>query len=343
MLCMPPFGFFKTEKNKGDMQMAFAIMRCKKIKTPGGVASSLQHCFRERKTHNADPEKLTENKHGKGLADNVDSAMGKMRERLPLKRRKDAVLMVEYMMTASPEWFKEATEKDQKDFFNLSYNWLCDKYGRENVIVATIHNDETTPHMSAFVTPVTKDGRLSAKEFIGNKKKMSDDQTTYAAKVAHLGLNRGIKGSKAKHRTIQNFYNLVNKAMTFNVITEDSLKPRKFKGKGILKHLPFAMHEETQQAVAERLNNVIQESVAKATKLSDVEARLNQTREVAQKAQKRLMSYEMMFQGLSKEQIDKVKEATQAMKYMNKQEQEKRLKEEQQRRKERRENRKFRI
>lgn len=321
--------------------MAFAIMRCKKIKTGGGVASALQHCFRERQTHNADPERLSENKHG--LADNVDTAMGLMRDRLPEKRRKDAVLMVEYMMTASPEWFEKASLEQQKEFFNNSVQWLREKYGKENVIVASIHNDEKTPHLSAFVTPITKDGRLSAKEFIGNRTKMKNDQTSFAQKVAHLGLERGIQGSKAKHRTIQNFYNLVNKAMTFNVITEDSLKPRKLKGKGILKHLPFAMHEETQQAVAERLNNVIQESVAKATKLSDVEARLNQTREVAQKAQKRLMSYEMMFQGLSKEQIDKVKEITQAMKYMNKQEQEKRLKEEQQRRKERRENRKFRI
>ena len=233
--------------------MAFAIMRCKKIKTAGGVASSLQHCFRERETHNADPERLSENKHG--VADSVDSAMGKMRERLPEKRRKDAVLMVEYMMTASPEWFAGATKEDKKDFFNKSFSWLCDKYGRENVIVATIHNDETTPHMSAFVTPVTKDGRLSAKEFIGNKKKMSDDQTSYAEKVESLGLKRGVKGSKAKHQTIRQYYEKLNKSLEFKAFTGKDVKPQKTSFFKI----------ESNEAVADRLNQQIQNLSIKAS------------------------------------------------------------------------------
>lgn len=324
MLCMPPFGFFKTEKNKGDMQMAFAIMRCKKIKTPGGVASSLQHCFRERKTHNADPEKLTENKHGKGLADNVDSAMGKMRERLPLKRRKDAVLMVEYMMTASPEWFKEATEKDQKDFFNLSYNWLCDKYGRENVIVATIHNDETTPHMSAFVTPVTNDGRLSAKEFIGNKKKMSDDQTTYAEKVAHLGLNRGIKGSKAKHQSIRQYYNLVNENLVFKAIKPEDLKRQKLKKEGVMKILPFSMFEESDKDLASRLSEKVRKAYAVASNLRDIERKAESYRDVAIKSEKEkeglkkeLFKQNLSNQGLTKEQLQKIEEIKSMMKAQN--------------------------
>src|SRR5699024_11316066 len=92
------------------MRMAFAIMRCKKIKTAGGVASALQHCYRERQTLNADSEKLADNVH-MTEADNVDTAMGLLRERLPEKRRKDAVLMVEYMMTASPEWWQTRSEE----------------------------------------------------------------------------------------------------------------------------------------------------------------------------------------------------------------------------------------
>jgi hypothetical protein len=139
--------------------------------------------------------------------------MGKLRELLPQKRRKDAVIAVEYLMTASPEWWKTATEKQQTAFFNRCAAWLGDKYGRENILVATIHRDETSPHLSAFVVPLTADKRLSAKEFIGNKTKMSEDQTTFADRMKDLGLQRGIKGSKARHQTIREYYTLANKSL----------------------------------------------------------------------------------------------------------------------------------
>lgn len=184
--------------------MAYAIMRCKKLASMGSAASALKHCYRERETANADASKTPQNEHQ--AARSTDEAMGKLRDLLPEKRRKDAVLAVEYLMTASPEWWKQATPEQQQAFFQRSRQWLADKYGEQNIIAATIHRDETSPHMSAFVVPLTKDGRLSAKEFIGNKTQMSRDQSTYAERVADLGLQRGIEGSKAKHVTIQRYY-----------------------------------------------------------------------------------------------------------------------------------------
>ena len=87
--------------------MAYAIMRAKKLANIGSVAASMQHCYRERETHNADKERTPDNQHLG--AKNTDEAMGKLRALLPEKRRKDAVLAVEYVMTASPEWFAKAT------------------------------------------------------------------------------------------------------------------------------------------------------------------------------------------------------------------------------------------
>lgn len=55
--------------------MAYAIMRCKKLSSMGSVASSLQHCYRERETPNAVPEKTPQNQHGK--AKSTDEAMGR--------------------------------------------------------------------------------------------------------------------------------------------------------------------------------------------------------------------------------------------------------------------------
>ncbi|MEY4592738.1 MAG: hypothetical protein RIR18_1633, partial [Pseudomonadota bacterium] len=91
--------------------MSFAIMRCKKLKGMGSVASSLQHCYRERETTNADAEKTPSNQHY--VAGSTDEAMGNLRDRLPEKYRKDAVLAVEYMMTASPEWWEKASAQQQ--------------------------------------------------------------------------------------------------------------------------------------------------------------------------------------------------------------------------------------
>ena len=165
---------------------AYAIMRCKKLAKMGNVAASLKHAFRERETPNADDSRTPENEHM--AATSTDAAMGKLRELLPEKRRKDAVLCVEYVMTASPEWWKSASSQQQAEFFDRSRKWLADKYGAENILVASVHRDETSPHMTAFVVPKTKDGRLSAKEFIGNKAQMQADQTTFAAAVRDLGL-----------------------------------------------------------------------------------------------------------------------------------------------------------
>uniref|UniRef100_UPI0015611EF9 plasmid recombination protein n=1 Tax=Escherichia coli TaxID=562 RepID=UPI0015611EF9 len=85
-----------------------------------------------------------------------------------------------YVMTASPEWWKEATPRQQAEFFARSEQWLEKKYGKDRVVAAGGHRDEATPHLSAFVGPLTQDGRLSAKEFIGGGAKKGGDQSTHA-------------------------------------------------------------------------------------------------------------------------------------------------------------------
>lgn len=228
----------------------YAIMRCSKLKTLGGVASSLQHNFRERETANADASLTADNQHL--AAKTTDEAMGLLRERLPEKRRKDAVVAVEYLFTTSPEWSQKASESDQREFFTRSMEWLESKYGKENVITATIQVDETTPHLSAFVVPITRDGRLSAKEFIGNKTKMSGDQTSFHEKVSDLKLDRGVKGSKAKHQTIRQYYarvNAVENGKVNSAVIEQALEPK------VVKKSLLSKTVEGTEAIAKRLIN----------------------------------------------------------------------------------------
>ena len=71
-----------------------------------------------------------------------------------------------------------------------SLGWLESKYGAENVVYSVLHRDEQTPHLSVFAVP-ERNGRLQAKNYIGNDVQMRHDQTTYAAAIAHLGIERG--------------------------------------------------------------------------------------------------------------------------------------------------------
>lgn len=279
----------------------FAIMRCKKLSNMGNIAKSLNHAFREQKTPNADPEKTSENEHM--AAASTDEAMGKLRGRLPEKRRKDAVLCVEYVMTASPEWWKSASQQQQAEFFDRSSKWLADKYGAENVIVASVHRDETSPHMTAFVTPITSDGRLSAKEYIGNKTQMSNDQTSFAAAVSPLGLERGIEGSKARHQTIRAFYAALEAPQRNVTIQPSAIEPR------VLKKGLFSKEVETPEQIAARLTKGVRQgyetAIIGAAGAREMAAKTREAQSTARNLRERLRPFEEVLQPLNKPMREK--------------------------------------
>lgn len=192
--------------------MKYAILRTKKLKAAGAVWRSLKHAFREQPTPNADPTLAAKNEH-LGAASAAE-AMQRVRDRLPEKRRKDAVLAIEYLITASPEAMKGMGSKGSAAYFNGALKWLRERHGAANVVYAGVHRDETTPHMYAYVVPLDEGtGRLNARRWLGGSKALSDMQTEFANVVgAQHGLERGIKGSKAVHQRVQRHYGLVNRA-----------------------------------------------------------------------------------------------------------------------------------
>lgn len=269
----------------------------------GSVAASMQHCYRERETHNADQERTPDNQHLG--AKSTDEAMGKLRALLPEKRRKDAVLAVEYVMTASPEWFATATPEQEKAFFQRSLQWLADKYGADRIVTASIHRDEATPHLSAFVVPLTQDKRLSAKEFIGSRDKMRADQTSYAGRVADLGLERGIEGSKATHQTIQQHYAAIQQGVkTHASISTKALEPRVL-SKGL-----FTKVVETPEQVAERLADAVNkgfaDTVAAASTALQERRRAKEMQDTVNDLRKRLDLIQEPLRGLTKVQVTEV-------------------------------------
>ena len=206
--------------------MNYAILRTAKLKTMGNIGGSLAHSYRTIETPNADPNRTPKNHHSVATPEAVKYSI---QNRLPEKRRSDAVLCIEYLITASPEWEGWETSKED-EFFKRSGQWLMDKHGAENIAGMTIHRDISTPHLVAYVVPIDQKGSLNCKHFLGGRAKLNQMQTDFANTVADLGLARGKEGSKAKHTSIKEYYHDINHARDFS-ITAEPPKPEMFESK----------------------------------------------------------------------------------------------------------------
>ena len=203
--------------------MAYAILRAEKLKSFGEIGGSLSHNYRTRHTPNADPTRTPDNAHSSPTSFSV---MNAIKDRLPEKIRKNAVLCIEYLITGSPEWSGWGTDKE-KTYFDKAVEFLKTRHGAENVIATTIHRDETTPHLVAYVVPIDERGRLNARDFLGGRDKLSAMQTSFAEKVADLGLERGLEGSKARHTTIKSYYAEIQKPVpTAKIIKTLEIDPK---------------------------------------------------------------------------------------------------------------------
>lgn len=107
------------------------------------------------------------------------------------KTRSNSVLALDTIYTASPNFFQGKTNAENDRFFQDCLKFHNEHFG--HIISAVIHYDETTPHLHVISVPLTKDGRLSARDVIGNKSKMSKTQDSFFEQVGRgYGLGRGI-------------------------------------------------------------------------------------------------------------------------------------------------------
>src|SRR5699024_11729665 len=99
--------------------------------------------------------------------------------------RKDAVLVNELLVTSDRDFFERLDPGEQKRFFEESYKLFSERYGKQNIAYATVHNDEQTPHMHLAVVP-RRDGKLQGKnEF--NRKELIWLQKKEPGKIKKLG------------------------------------------------------------------------------------------------------------------------------------------------------------
>jgi hypothetical protein len=230
--------------------MAFAILRIEKHSSRVSLRRSGKHNFREQETPNADPARSPLNTT-EGAQSTAELLLA-LDARLPqTKIRTNAVLAVEYFVGMSPEW-----QGDHDSYFADARKWLEAKHGRENVICCTVHKDETTPHMAAFVVPIDERGKLNARGFFGGPKALKELQTDFAEKVGKQhGMQRGIEGSKAKHQRVQSFYAALN-----GEIPAPTLDPTP----RILQKKLFSNVVETRDEVKERLRKEVSHTLRAA-------------------------------------------------------------------------------
>ena len=89
------------------------------------------------------------------------------------RTRSDSVRVVEALVTASPDFFKGKKKSEVKAYFTEALNFIEKYQAKDTIISAVVHMDEKTPHMHLCFVPLTEDKRLSAKEIVGNKKKLT--------------------------------------------------------------------------------------------------------------------------------------------------------------------------
>lgn len=119
------------------------------------------------------------------------------------KTRKDSTMFVDTLITASPEFFEGKSRKEIQAYFSEAVAFMEKKIGKGNIFSAVVHMDEKTPHLHLCFTPITEDGRLSAKEILGNRASLSKWQDEFHAhmKKAFPVLKRGESSfvTKRKH------------------------------------------------------------------------------------------------------------------------------------------------
>ena len=206
--CGRPYAVFSPFSHR---PMPYAICRVAKIKTAQAGAAKTAHNYRQRETPNADAERKPLNHEYVNTAERNYWELATERiQEAGAKVRPDSVRGVEVLLTASPEAFKRREDGSQADWHGSKWAeaniaFLKGKFGEENVMSCTLHQDELTPHFHAVVVPLTPDGRLSAKD-VFNPKTLRALQTEYAEAMKPFGMERGVEHSRAKHEVMRHVY-----------------------------------------------------------------------------------------------------------------------------------------
>lgn len=98
----------------------------------------------------------------------IDKALAERLTHVEKPLRKDAVVARPLILQLDPEWYEEHDKDEWGDSYDAMMEWAVDRFGAENLIAISVHEDESSPHMHLLFCPVTEDGRLSQKDWFAN-------------------------------------------------------------------------------------------------------------------------------------------------------------------------------
>ncbi|MGJ5627941.1 MobV family relaxase [Nostoc sp. CALU 1950] len=281
------------------------ILRIEKLKTFGNVAGSDDHVTRNRETPNADPTKenvrLIGGEDDRALEEIVKEKISTLKHR----PRHDAVLCTEMFLSASPEYFRpkdpslsgQWSDSLMQQWAIASRDWIDQNYGSK-CVRAELHLDESTPHIHAYIVPLNdKTGRVSHDAMFGGRGgqgriKLSKLQDSYAAALAPLGIERGVKGSKATHTKVKEYYQAVNSEPLTAVITNNQLAPTPFES--ARSYVDRIQSDEQFQAI----NHQLADRKFLIERLERAEQRARDSERERQQLEKRVRSLEAQTQQL---------------------------------------------
>lgn len=205
---------FKKAKGASDARMSDHIER--RVIAPN-VDSTRTHLNRE----------LVELPEGVAVR---DEAIAHRIKSAGIKRKitPDQVRAIRVMMSGTHEDMMKIQQDGRMDeWCNDSMEWLCKTFGRENTVSAVLHMDETTPHIHATIVPIVTGERRKAKQKqtegkrsyrkkadaarlcaddVLNRDKLIGYHDDYAKIMDKYGLQRGVRGSEARHVTTAQYY-----------------------------------------------------------------------------------------------------------------------------------------
>ena len=216
--------------------MGFVVLHMEKAH--GSDSGTTAHIERFIIPKNADPTRTHLNRRLIGYPDGVKDRSAAIQQRLEeagLTRKigSNQVRAIRINVSGTHEDMKRIEEEGRLDEWcadNLKY--FADTFGKENIVAAHLHRDEETPHIHVTLVPIVKGERKRRKREEQTKKRYrkkptdtvrlcADDimtrlnlksyQDTYAEAMAKYGLQRGIDGSKARHKSTQQYYRDIQK------------------------------------------------------------------------------------------------------------------------------------
>lgn len=197
--------------------MSYSILRLERVKTATATNGFQRHNQRENQNYSNQDIKHDETHrnydliHGNEKVNYNELIEKRIEDGYTGKRavRKDAVKHVQGIITSDTAFFENMSDDNIREFFEGSLEFVQEKYGKDNVLYATVHLDEKTPHMHFGFVPLTEDGRLSAKKILGNKNDLSRLQDEFHEYVNNKGydMERGqsVRETGKKHLSVEDF------------------------------------------------------------------------------------------------------------------------------------------